>query len=242
MFGRPKQRGSKSSPRQYDALLFDTFGTTVDWRGSLGRYAARLGAERGLSADWDALVAEWRSLYKPALKPVREGKRPWANFETLHRETLDALLPKYRLTRMSEADRNLLVRGWRALLPWPEAAEGLRRLRAKFVDAPLSNGTVAQLVEMARFGGLGWDAVFGADLWRTYKPAPELYQGAVALLGTRPERVVMVAAHNQDLLAARENGLRTAFVRRSTEDPESTGDWDWVVSGFDELAGALGAE
>ena len=223
------------------ALLFDTFGTTVDWFSSMLAHARKIGAETGIDADWEGLVREWRAHYKPAIKPVREGKRPWTGFDELHREELDKLVKQFGAGKLREADRDRLTHGWHELKAWPEAPAALHRLAKHFILGPLSNGTTRQLVDIARYAGLPWHVVFGADMFRTYKPAPGMYKGAVALLGLRPEEVLMVAAHHEDLEAAQKQGLRTCFVHRVTEDAEPKGTFDFVVDDFEHLARTLGA-
>jgi 2-haloacid dehalogenase len=149
------------------------------------------------------------------------------------------LLPKYGLNTLSDADRDLLVHGWHLLSPWPDAVEGLTQLRHDYIIGPLSNGSVRQLANMAKFGGLPWDVIFGADTFHTYKPAPALYQGAIELIGSPAETILLVAAHNNDLQAAQQQGMRTAFLHRPTEDPAPTGDYDFVASDFLDLASQL---
>jgi 2-haloacid dehalogenase len=223
------------------ALLFDIFGTTVDWHGGMIEHARKLGEARGVAADWRGLVEEWRAHYKPAIKPVREGKRPWLNFDQIHREEVDKIVRRYGAERLSTEDRDALTRCWHLLKAWPDVVPGLYRLKKQFILGPLSNGTTRQLIETARWAGLPWDAVFGADIFRTYKPAPEVYKGAIALLGLKPEEVLMVAAHNEDLQAAQRQGLRTCFVGRPTEDAKVEGRFDFVVDDFEHLARVLGA-
>lgn len=223
------------------ALLFDTFGTTVDWRTSMIAHAERIGVETGIKADWEGLVQEWRDHYKPAVKPVREGKRPWTAFDELHREELDKITKRFGAGKLSDGNRDRLTHGWHELKAWPEVPGALHRLKKHFLIAPLSNGTVRQLVDIARYANLPWDAVFGADLFRTYKPAPALYDGAVGYLGLKPAEVLLVAAHNEDLKAAQRQGLRTCFVHRSTEDQSADGTYDYVVEDFEEIARRLGA-
>lgn len=223
------------------ALLFDTFGTTVDWLSSMTAHALRIGAEAQVPADWQALVKEWRAHYKPAVKPVREGKRPWTGFDELHREELDRILNQFGAGKLKIADRDRLTHGWHELKPWPEVPGALHRLAKHFIIGPLSNGTTRQLIDLARYGNLPWSVVFGADMFRTYKPAPELYTGAVALLGMQPAEVLLVAAHNQDLKAAQKQGLRTCFVHRPTEDQQLEGSFDYVVDNFEHLARTLNA-
>ena len=213
----------------------------MDWRGSLTEYCRRFGAERGLSADWEALVVEWRSLYPEAIAPVRDGKRLWAGFDELHRETLDSLLPKYGLNTLSDADRDLLNLGWQALDPWPDAVPGLARLRQRFLLGPLSNATTRQLIGISRHAGLTWDCVLGGDIFHTYKPMPAVYLGAASLLHLAPESVLMVAAHNLDLQGAQKAGFRTAFILRDTEEPEPEGAYTYTARDFHDLASQLGA-
>ncbi len=223
------------------ALLFDTFGTTVDWFSSMTAHAQRIGGERRIDADWAGLVREWRHRYKPAVKPVREGKRPWTGFDTLHREELDRIVSSYGAKRLSPAERDRLTFGWHELNPWPDVVSGLHRLKKHFLIAPLSNGTTRQLVDLAKWGGLPWDLILGADLFRTYKPDPKLYLGAARLLELPPAAILMVAAHNEDLQAAQALGFRTCFVRRETEDSNPDGSYDHVVDSFEDLARQLNA-
>ncbi len=224
---------------QIRVLLFDTFGTTADWRGSLTRELAAFGQAAGRSADWDALAVEWRSLYQPAVASVRDGERLWAGFEELHRETLDMLLPKYGLNTLSDVERDELVLLWRRLEGWPDAVEGLMKLKRDRIIGAFSNGTTRQLVEMARFAGFPWDVILAADQFQTYKPAPALYEGALRVLQAAPETVMLVAAHNNDLQAAAKQGMRTAFVYRPTEDSEPQGEYTCVARDFVDLAEQL---
>ncbi len=224
-----------------EALLFDVFGTVTDWKGSLTTRCERFGAQRELSADWEALVVEWRSRCTPAIAPVREGKRLWADFDELNREELDALLPKYGLNTLTDEDRNFLVHGWHRTDPWPDSAPGLTRLKQRYILGPLSNGSVRQLTNIAKHAGLPWDLVFGADIFRTYKPSPELYRAAIALLGSPADRIVMVAAHNYDLEAAQAAGMRTAFIHRPTEDSKPSARYDFVAKDLLDLAAQLSA-
>ncbi len=223
------------------ALLFDTFGTTVDWLSGMTAFGRRLGETRGVDADWEGLVKEWRAHYKPAIKPVREGKRPWADFDTLHREELDKIISRFGARRLSDEDRTLFTQGWHHLPAWPDAVPALHRLTKSFIIGPLSNGATRQLIDIARGAGLPWNMIFGADLFRTYKPAPQVYTGACALLDLPPRKVLMVAAHNEDLRHAARQGMKTCFVRRSTEDPEPTTNYDFIVDDFEHLARTLGA-
>ncbi len=223
------------------ALLFDAFGTTVDWLSSMTAHGQQLGADTGIEADWEGLAREWRAHYKPAIEPVREGKRPWTGFDQLHREELDKIVEQFGAGKLSSADRDRFTLGWHQLKAWPEVPAALHRLKKHFIIAPLSNGTMRQLVDIARYARLPWDVVFGADLFRTYKPAPEMYTGTVGYLEFKHEEILMVAAHNQDLEAAQKQGLRTCFVHRPTEDQAVEGKFDYAVDDFEHLARKLGA-
>ena len=231
-----------------EALLFDTFGTVVDWRTSLIRRFERFASENGLTADWAALVDDWRAEYQPGMDAVRSGKHPWTSLEQLHRESLDKLLPRYGLGRLGEDQRRQLVLGWHFLDPWPDAVAGLQRLKQKYIIGTLSNGGVRLLADMARFAGLPWDVIFSSDLFRHYKPDPSVYLGAAELLDTQPDRIMLVAAHNYDLAAARKHDMKTAFVARPTEygarqskDFKAEADWEIIVRDFLELADKLRA-
>jgi 2-haloacid dehalogenase len=231
------------------AILFDVFGTVVDWRGSLIRDFSVWGATQGLTVDWPGLVDAWRGAYAPSMNRVRNGSLPWTNLDALQRDSLTEIGPRFGLpAAVPEAWRDYLVHGWRRLDPWPDSVAGLTRLKARFVIAPLSNGNVALLVDMAKRAGLPWDMVFATELFRHYKPDPETYLGAASLLGLVPAQVVMAAAHNGDLRAARALGLRTAFFARPTEygpgqtsDLVPEGDWDFVARDIEDLATQLGA-
>lgn len=196
------------------ALVFDVFGTVVDWRSGVAREVARL---LGPAVDPGAFADAWRGRYVPSMDRVRQGRRPWAGLDALHRESLDELLVEFDVPDVDEAVRAELVLAWHRLDPWPDSVEGLTRLRERYVLATLSNGDVALLVDMARHARLPWDTVLSAELFGHYKPDPEVYDGAAALLGTVPAQVLMVAAHLDDLAAARACGLRTAYVHRPDE-------------------------
>ncbi|OGA26869.1 MAG: haloacid dehalogenase, type II [Betaproteobacteria bacterium RIFCSPLOWO2_12_FULL_67_28] len=199
------------------ALVFDVFGTVVDWRGSIIREGRRLGRERDLRVDWAAFADAWRAGYRPAMARVRSGELPWTTIDALHRMILDDLLRQFGIQRLSEADKDHLNRAWHRLRPWPDARRGLTRLKRAFTLATLSNGNVALLVDMARHARLPWDCVLSAELFGHYKPDREAYLGAARLLGLAPRQVMLVAAHKDDLYAAKACGLRTAFVRRPLE-------------------------
>jgi len=199
------------------ALAFDVFGTVVDWRGSLIREGRAFGRERGLDVDWGAFADAWRAGYRPAMDRVRSGELPWMNIDALHGLILGDLLKRFAIRGLRLADRDHLVRAWHRLAPWPDSVRGLSRLKRGFVVATLSNGNVSLLADMAKHGGLHWDVILSAELFGRYKPDRETYLGAARLLGLRPGEVMMVAAHEDDLVAARKAGLRTALVHRPKE-------------------------
>ncbi|MGB3809606.1 MAG: haloacid dehalogenase type II [Parvibaculum sp.] len=229
------------------AIVFDVFGSVVDWRTSLIDELTAFGAERRIEANWVKLVDDWRGEYIPSLKKVYKGELPWMTLDDLHRASLETLVAGQGIEGLTEADLAYMTRGWHRLKPWPDSVAGLRRLKQGFIIAPLSNGNVSLLVDMAKGADLPWDLVLGCDLFGRYKPAPETYLGAARLLGLEPGEVMMAAAHNGDLKAAKALGLMTAFFARPTEygprqeyDLAPTGDWSYVASDIEDLARQLG--
>jgi len=230
------------------AILFDTFGTVVDWRGSLIDEMTAFGTTRGIAADWAGLVDAWRAAYAPSMDRVRRGEVPWTILDDLHRASLERLVVEFGIAGLTDADLDTLNRGWHRLRPWPDAVPGLTRLKRRVLIAPLSNGNVALLVNMAKHAGLPWDMVCATELFGHYKPDPETYLGAARLLGLAPGAVMMAAAHNGDLHAARRCGLKTAFFPRPTEygphqvrDFASDSDWTVIAADIEDLATRMGA-
>jgi len=199
------------------ALVFDTFGTVVDWRGSIMQEGEQWGRENNLQIDWGKFADRWRAGYGPSMDKVRKGQLPWMKLDDLHRMILDELLKEFAITSLTEEEKQHWNRVWHRLKGWPDAAEGLTRLKKNYIIATLSNGNVSLLVEMAKFAGLPWDTVFGSDLFHHFKPDREVYLGAVDLLSKKPSEVMMVAAHPPDLSAAAACGLKTALVPRPLE-------------------------
>ena len=228
------------------ALTFDVFGTTVDWRGSLIREAEEWGRARGLEINWPSFADSWRAGYAPAMDQVRKGLLPWMNLDQLHRKILDRLFAEYKIDDLSETEKEHFNKAWHRLHPWPDSVAGLTRLKSKFILSTLSNGNVSLLVDMAKFASLPWDAILCAEIFRHYKPDSETYLGAAEMLGCKPQEVMMVAAHPNDLRAADKLGLRTAFVPRPREhgdrNPDATTDTDFDVIAMDfiDLAEKLG--
>jgi 2-haloacid dehalogenase len=221
------------------ALVFDVFGTLVDWRSGI----AEAFRSSGVPGDPEQLADAWRARYAPILAEVNNGSRPWGNFDELHLATLDDLLAERGLDLTAEA-RHRLVGAWHRLEPWPDVREGLEALRRQRVTAALSNGHVALLVDLSRYGDLRFDCLLSAELAHAYKPAPEVYRTAARLLDVQPAELMLVAAHPWDLAGARAAGLKTALIDRPLEhgpgspardDPDA----DESVTQLDELAARL---
>lgn len=232
------------------ALVFDVFGTVVDWRGGIvaaaGPFLARHGGD---AARAPAFADAWRAEYGPSMMRVRNGARPFVRLDVLHRENLEAVLPRFgiapaKVPAEALAELNL---AWHRLDPWPDAVPGLVRLKQRFIIAPLSNGNIVLMLDMAKRAGIPWDAILGAEVVRAYKTSPEAYLRTAEVLAMRPDMLCLVAAHNGDLAAARGCGLRTAFVPRprehgpgQTRDLTPEQDWDVVAPDFVALAEAVG--
>ena len=228
------------------ALAFDVFGTVVDWRSSVIRDGEELGREKNLTVDWAAFADEWRGRYAPSMDRVRSGELPWMNLDALHRASLEELLQEFGVDGLTEEEKDHLNKVWHRLDPWPDSVPGLARLRERYILTPLSNGNVALLTNMARRASLPWDLILSAELVRHYKPDPQTYLMVPDLLDLRPEQVMLVAAHPDDLHNAQSHGLRTGYVLRPLEfgpggeaepaDPS----FDLVAEDFVELAKKLG--
>ncbi len=230
------------------ALAFDVFGTVVDWRTSIAREATAFFAVAGVTGiDPHAFADAWRGLYQPAMEECRSGRRPYTRLDVLNRETLDAVLAKYDVVADPDSVAAFAL-AWRRLDPWPDSVAGLTRLKARFPIVTLSNGNVALMLHLARFGGLPWDTILGAEATGVYKPLPQAYLGTADILGIAPEELCLVAAHHSDLAAARACGLRTAYVDRPDElggapkpDRAAAQDWDYTAGSLTELADLLDA-
>ncbi|WP_429206735.1 haloacid dehalogenase type II [Massilia sp. UYP11] len=229
-------------------LGFDVFGTVVDWRSGIARAAQPFLERHRIDVDPFAFADEWRSLYQPAMQSVRSGERPWVRLELLQRENLETLLARHGADfgAMPGAELAELNRAWERLDPWPDVLEGLARLKRRFPIGPLSNSHIAGMLRLARYGGLPWDTILGAEIARSYKPQPQTYLKSADAVGLPPHEFALVAAHNGDLQAARACGLRTIFVRRPHEhgpaqstDLEPEHDWDIVADSFIEVADLL---
>ncbi len=199
------------------ALVFDVFGTVVDWRSSVGSEVQQLARRTGVTVDGAKFADLWRAGYGPAMNRVRSGELPWTKLDALHRMTLDRIVTELGITAWSDADKAALNRAWHRLAPWPDVVQGLARLKKRFIIAPLSNGNISLMTDLARHSRLPWDCILGAELVRHYKPDREVYQSAADFLDLQPAEVMMVAAHLGDLRAAKAVGLKTAFVTRPLE-------------------------
>jgi 2-haloacid dehalogenase len=227
------------------ALIFDVFGTVVDWRGSVIREGEELGRKKNLDVDWAAFADEWRGRYAPSMDRVRRGELPWTNLDALHRASLEELLEEFGVEGLTEEERDHLNKVWHRLDPWPDSVAGLTRLKERYIISTFSNGNVALLTNMAKRTGLPWDLVLSAELVRYYKPDPETYLMAPNFLDLHSKEVMLVAAHPDDLRAAQTHGLRTAYVLRPLEwGPEGEAEepdpsFDLVADDLIELAGKL---
>jgi 2-haloacid dehalogenase len=231
------------------ACVFDTFGTVVDWRSSVIDQGTEWGNAKALKINWIEFTDKWRLGYKPIMDKVRNGQIPWTNLDGLHRMLLDQLLVDYKI-ELTEDEKVNWSHAWRRLHPWPHSVQGLTMLKRKFFISPLSNGNIALMANLAKFGGLPWDLILGSDIVRHYKPDREMYLSAPFYLDLKPEQVMMCAAHAMDLQAARSFGLRTGFIYRPNEygggpvgvpDKAKPGDFDIVSTSIIDLAQQLGA-
>jgi len=205
-------------------LLFDVFGTLVDWRTSIAREAREILSPLGLRAEWEAFADAWRDQYQPAMEQVRSGRLPFSKLDVLHRHNLDVILKAYGFDSVDEPTRVRLNSAWHRLDAWPDVPAGLARLRAKYRLAPCSNGNISIMVDLARRNGFPWDAIVGAELARDYKPKPVVYLSAAAAFDCTPGEAMMVAAHSSDLAAAAAAGLKTAFIARPNEHGTGKGE------------------
>jgi 2-haloacid dehalogenase len=230
------------------ALVFDVFGTVVDWHGSVAREMRGLAKAKGLRVNAAKFAKAWRAGYRPAMDRVRSGEAPFEKIDAIHRAILEDVLRQFKITALSEEEKAHLNLVWHRLKPWPDAVRGLKRLKSKFIIATLSNGNTGLLVDMAKHGGLPWDCIFSSDTFKHFKPDPEMYLGAADMLSLQPGQVMMVAAHKPDLRAAAQNGLKTAFVKRPLEHgrggtPDLALEADFTINAesFLDLADQLGA-
>jgi 2-haloacid dehalogenase len=233
-------------PPSVKALFFDVFGTLVDWRTSIAREAKALLEPRGYTLDWSQFADAWRGEYQGAMEEVRAGRIGFSKLDVLHRRNLDRILPRFDLDPLGEDDRRALNMAWHRLDAWPEVAAALRRLQRRYLLAPVSNGNISLMVDLARRNDFPWDAILGADLAGDYKPKPRVYLAAADAFDLLPGDCMMVAAHSSDLAAAAAAGLRTAHVARPDEKGKGRGEEapsvgvDIAAEDLGDLAGKLG--
>ena len=233
---------------EINALVFDVFGTVVDWRMSIAREGKALARRKNIThVDWLEFADEWRAGYGPSMNRVRQGELPWTRIDDLHRMILDELLNKYGIEGLTEDEKRDFNKAWHRLDPWPDSLAGLTRIKQRYIIATLSNGNVGLLTNMAKYGSLPWDCILSAELVRHYKPDPETYLMAADMLGLKPSEVLMTAAHKDDLKAARAQGLKTAFVSRPLEHGPGrevdTSPEDWIdvfANDIEDLALKMG--
>lgn len=229
------------------ALLFDVFGTVVDWRGSIAREMQRFGETHKIKQDWQQFALDWRALYQPAMENIRSGDRGYVKLDQLHRENLQQLLHKYELEALTEQQLDHINRVWHRLQPWADTLPGMHRLKKNYVLASVSNGNVALMVNMARHSAIPWDMILGSETAQGYKPQDRVYLHSAQMLGLEPAQCMMVAAHNDDLQAARALGFKTAYINRPYEYGESQVNdlqaeevWDIVGEYMTDIAAGLG--
>ena len=229
------------------ALFFDVFGTLVDWRTSIAREAKALLAPRGYALDWLAFADAWRGEYQGAMEEVRAGRIGFRKLDVLHRRNLELILPRFSVGTLTEAQKRELNLAWHRLDAWPDVPPGLKRLKRKFMLAPVSNGNISLMVDLARKNELPWDAILGAEIAGDYKPKPRVYLAAAEALDLAPHECMMVAAHTNDLMAAAAQRLRTGHIARPNEKGPGKGEAaptakvDIAANSLEDLADQLGA-
>jgi 2-haloacid dehalogenase len=242
---------SPSTGTRIRAVLFDVFGTVVDWRTGIIKDVGTFAADHRLDLNAERFADDWRGLYQPALEAVRSGSRPYTPLDVLHRESLERVLKDHNVDPQALAEDNVerLNRAWHRLPAWPDSVSGLTAIRRSYVVGPLSNGNTSLLLNMAKQAGLPWDVIIGSDLTGAYKPAPAAYLRTAGILGMAAGELMLAAAHNTDLDAAQQAGLATAFISRPTEhgpaqasDLAPTGSWDIVATSIGDLASQLSGQ
>jgi 2-haloacid dehalogenase len=201
------------------ALFFDVFGTLVDWRSGIAREAQAILKPLGYAIDWIAFADAWRDQYQPAMEEVRAGRVPYVKLDVVHRRMLQKIIPRFGLEKLEDSEVRELTMAWHRLDAWQDVPAGLSRLRPRFRIAPVSNGNIALMTDLARRNDIYWDAILGADIARDFKPKAAVYLSAAEAFGLQPSECMMCAAHSSDLKAAADNGLRTAFIARAQERP-----------------------
>jgi 2-haloacid dehalogenase len=244
---RARAQGAASLPMpDVKALVFDTFGTVVDWRNGVARESERILKPMGYTVDWLAFADAWRNQYGPSMEEIRSGRRPFVKLDILHRENLERILPRFTIGKLSEATLAELTLSWHKLDAWPDVAAGFARLHKRFLMAPCSNGNIALMADVGRRNNLPWDAILGSEIAQGYKPQPKVYLATCEAFNLKPEEVMMCAAHSGDLSSAQKLGLRTGHIGRPGEGGPGTGEsapkgsFDVVGKNFIDFADKLG--
>jgi 2-haloacid dehalogenase len=229
------------------ALVFDTFGTVVDWRNGVAREAERILKPKGYDLDWPAFATAWRDEYTPSMEEIRSGRRPFVKLDILHRENLERIRPRFKLEKVNdEATLAELTLAWHKLDAWPDVGPGFARLHKRFLMAPCSNGNIALMADVGRRNNLPWDAILGSEIAQGYKPQPKVYLMTCEAFNLKPEQVMMCAAHSGDLSSAQKLGMRTGHIGRPEEggpgtgESEPKGNFDVVGKNFHDFADKLG--
>ena len=230
------------------AIIFDTYGTVVDWRSSIATEANTMAKTIGINIfDGESFADAWRAGYEPKMKEVRDGLRPWTANDVLHRERLDEIIPQFDLNDLDDNQRIKLNQSWHRLSPWSDSIPGITRLKSKYIVSTFSNGSYRLLLNMAKNSGIPWDSILCSDVFHAFKPSKECYLGAIDLLGGEPETIMLCAAHNYDLSRGRKFGMQTAYVDRPLESgPNKTHDlkaeqnWDIITTSIEGVADQLG--
>jgi 2-haloacid dehalogenase len=243
---RARAQGASVPMPEVKALVFDTFGTVVDWRNGVGREAERILKPMGYNLDWLEFASAWRREYGPSMEEVRTGRRPFVKLDILHRENLERVLPRYKVGKLDEATLVELNLAWHKLDAWPDVAAGFARLHKRFLMAPCSNGNIALMADVGRRNNLPWDAILGSEIAQGYKPQPKVYLATCEAFNLKPNEVMMCAAHSGDLASAQKLGLRTGHIGRpgeggpGTGETEPKGQFDVVGKNFNDFADKLG--
>jgi 2-haloacid dehalogenase len=228
------------------ALFFDVFGTLVDWRNGIARDTETVLKPLGCALDWLAFADAWRDEYQPAMEEVRAGRLPFCKLDVLHRRNLEHILPRFGVKELDEATLKRLNMAWHRLDAWSDVTPGLLRLKPSLLLAPVSNGNISLMVDLARRNDFPWDAILGAEVAGDYKPKPRVYLAAAEAFDLAAADCMMVAAHSSDLAAAAACGLRTAHVARPNEKGPGRGESvpsvpvDIAAAGLEDLASRIG--
>ncbi|MEX2164278.1 MAG: haloacid dehalogenase type II [Sulfuricaulis sp.] len=237
-----------NTKRDLRAILFDLFGTVLDWRGSIIDELAKFGKKHRYEANWSEFADRWRAGFRTFQSRIAKGETSWMTMDEIHRSVLDRLLKELAVPGLKDEEISNLNSAWHRLRPWPDAVEGIVRLKRQYMVSPLSNGNLSMLIAASKHAGLPWDCVLSSAMFASYKPDPKVYRGAASLLGLATREVMLVAAHAYDTDGARAIGFKTSYVFRPEEfgpgrgeDPGDTSRFDFVAADFLELAAALGA-